>query len=59
MTLMLYDSGGFLTHCNPPYGDIYMSVDEPVRRQGYGISVKLTSIVVSTVTGFPFSRTGL
>lgn len=29
-------SGGFLTHYNPPYGDIYMGVEEPYRRRGYG-----------------------
>lgn len=29
-------TGGFLTHYNPPYGDIYMEVDEPARKQGYG-----------------------
>jgi hypothetical protein len=29
-------TGGFLTHYNPPYGDIYMAVAEPHRRCGYG-----------------------
>jgi GNAT superfamily N-acetyltransferase len=29
-------SGGFLCHYNPPYGDVYMSVAEPARRQGFG-----------------------
>lgn len=29
-------SGGFLTHYNPPYADIYMSVVESRRRCGYG-----------------------
>ena len=29
-------TGGILTHYNPPYGDIYMEVDEPIRRRGYG-----------------------
>jgi GNAT superfamily N-acetyltransferase len=29
-------SGGFLCHYNPPYGDIYMSVEEGARRKGYG-----------------------
>jgi GNAT superfamily N-acetyltransferase len=29
-------TGGFLTHYNPPYGDIYMEVAEPCRRRGYG-----------------------
>jgi GNAT superfamily N-acetyltransferase len=29
-------AGGFLTHYNPPYGDIYMEVAEPYRRRGYG-----------------------
>jgi GNAT superfamily N-acetyltransferase len=28
--------GGFLCHYNPPYGDIFMEVAEPARRQGYG-----------------------
>ena len=28
--------GGILFHYNPPYGDIYMDVDEPHRRRGYG-----------------------
>jgi GNAT superfamily N-acetyltransferase len=29
-------SGGVLTHYNPPYGDIYMEVDEAYRRRGIG-----------------------
>lgn len=29
-------TGGFLTHYNPPYGDLYMEVDEAHRRRGYG-----------------------
>lgn len=29
-------TGGFLCHYNPPYGDIYMEVVEPARRQGFG-----------------------
>jgi GNAT superfamily N-acetyltransferase len=29
-------TGGIALHYNPPYGDIYMEVDEPFRRQGYG-----------------------
>jgi GNAT superfamily N-acetyltransferase len=29
-------TGGFLTHYNPPYGDIYMEVAESARREGYG-----------------------
>lgn len=29
-------TGGFLTHYNPPYADIFMEVSEPARRQGYG-----------------------
>ncbi|MCW3051247.1 MAG: acetyltransferase [Chthonomonadales bacterium] len=29
-------SGGFLCHYNPPYGDVYMSVTESARRQGFG-----------------------
>jgi GNAT superfamily N-acetyltransferase len=29
-------AGGLLFHYNPPYGDIYMEVAEPRRRQGYG-----------------------
>jgi GNAT superfamily N-acetyltransferase len=29
-------TGGFLTHYNPPYGDIYMGVKEAYRRRGYG-----------------------
>jgi len=28
--------GGLLFHYNPPYGDIYMEVDEPHRCRGYG-----------------------
>jgi GNAT superfamily N-acetyltransferase len=28
--------GGILFHYNRPYGDIYMEVDEPRRRRGYG-----------------------
>ncbi len=27
--------GGFTTHYNPPYGDIYMATAEPHRRRGY------------------------
>lgn len=29
-------TGGFLCHYNPPYGDIYMEVEESQRRQGFG-----------------------
>jgi GNAT superfamily N-acetyltransferase len=29
-------SGGILCHYNPPYGDIFMNVDERFRRRGYG-----------------------
>lgn len=29
-------SGGYLTHYNPPYADIYMSVDEGHRGRGFG-----------------------
>jgi GNAT superfamily N-acetyltransferase len=29
-------TGGFLSHYNPPYGDVYMEVAESARRQGYG-----------------------
>ena len=29
-------TGGFLSHYNPPYGDIYMEVTESARRQGFG-----------------------
>jgi GNAT superfamily N-acetyltransferase len=29
-------TGGIATHYNPPYGDIYMEVDEPARRKGVG-----------------------
>jgi GNAT superfamily N-acetyltransferase len=29
-------TGGIGTHYNPPYGDLYMEVDEPHRRRGYG-----------------------
>lgn len=29
-------SGGFLCHYNPPYGDVFMSVIESARRQGFG-----------------------
>lgn len=28
--------GGILFHYNPPYRDIYMGIDEPYRRRGYG-----------------------
>ena len=28
--------GGFLTHYNPPYGDVFMEVREAVRRRGLG-----------------------
>lgn len=29
-------TGGFLTHYNPPYADLYMEVDEGKRRRGFG-----------------------
>src|SRR5438270_7393110 len=29
-------TGGIATHYNPPYGDLFMEVDEPCRRRGYG-----------------------
>ena len=29
-------TGGIATHYNLPYGDIYMEVDEPRRRRGFG-----------------------
>lgn len=29
-------TGGLLFHYNPPYGDIFMEVNEPYRRRGYG-----------------------
>ncbi len=29
-------TGGFLTHYNPPYADLYMEVAEPYRRRGFG-----------------------
>ncbi|HUN10209.1 MAG TPA: GNAT family N-acetyltransferase [Aggregatilineales bacterium] len=29
-------TGGFLTHYNPPYGDIFMEVRESARRRGFG-----------------------
>jgi GNAT superfamily N-acetyltransferase len=29
-------TGGFMTHYNPPYADVYMEVAEPERRKGYG-----------------------
>jgi GNAT superfamily N-acetyltransferase len=33
---MLLGTGGILFHYNRPYGDLYMEVMEPFRRQGYG-----------------------
>jgi GNAT superfamily N-acetyltransferase len=29
-------TGGIATHYNTPYGDLFMEVDEPYRRRGYG-----------------------
>jgi GNAT superfamily N-acetyltransferase len=29
-------TGGIATHYNPPYGDLFMEVDTPHRRRGYG-----------------------
>jgi GNAT superfamily N-acetyltransferase len=29
-------SGGLLFHYNPPYGDIFMNVEEPYRQRGFG-----------------------
>jgi GNAT superfamily N-acetyltransferase len=28
--------GGILFHYNPPYGDVYMDIEEPFRRRGFG-----------------------
>jgi len=33
-------TGGFLTHYNPPYGDIFMEVRESARRRGFGLPPK-------------------
>jgi GNAT superfamily N-acetyltransferase len=33
---MIAAAGGVLLHYNPPYGDIYMKVAEPMRRRGVG-----------------------
>lgn len=33
---VIVSNGGFLTHYNPPYGDVYMETAEPFRRQGFG-----------------------
>ena len=45
-------TGGFLCHYNPPYGDIFMNVFEPYRRQGFGSymvqEAKRCSIVASS-----------
>ena len=32
----IVSTGGLLFHYNPPYGDIFMEVDEPYRRRGFG-----------------------
>ncbi len=32
----LVATGGIALHYNPPYGDIFMEVDEPFRQRGYG-----------------------
>jgi GNAT superfamily N-acetyltransferase len=32
-------SGGFLTHYNPPFADLYMEVREDRRRRGFGTLV--------------------
>ena len=29
-------TGGALFHYNPPYADLFMEVDEPYRRRGFG-----------------------
>jgi hypothetical protein len=45
-------SGGFLTHCNPPFGDVYMSVAESERGKGYD------SYVIQEVKRVAMKRAG-
>jgi GNAT superfamily N-acetyltransferase len=33
---VIVGTGGIATHYNPPYGDLFMEVDELARRRGYG-----------------------
>lgn len=33
---IIVGTGGFLSHYNPPYADLYMEVSVPARRRGYG-----------------------
>jgi GNAT superfamily N-acetyltransferase len=52
-------TGGFLTHYNPPYGDIYMEVAESARRQGYGsFLVQEVKRVCYEAGKAPAARTG-
>jgi GNAT superfamily N-acetyltransferase len=44
--------GGFLTHYNPPYGDIFMSVAEKFRRRGIGSYVVQESKRVCREAGY-------
>lgn len=51
--------GGFMTHYNPPYGDIYMEVAEPARRQGVGgYLVQELKRVCYEAGRMPSARTG-
>jgi GNAT superfamily N-acetyltransferase len=48
-------TGGILFHYNPPYGDIYMDVNHPFRRRGFGAylvqELKRVAYVLGTIPG--------
>jgi GNAT superfamily N-acetyltransferase len=52
-------SGGYLTHYNPPYADIYMEVAPHMRRRGIGRFLVQEVMRVCAADGFiPAARTG-
>ncbi len=53
-------TGGFFTHYNPPYGDVYMEVAEAARGQGYGSYLVQELKRVCYEAGYkPAARTGV
>jgi GNAT superfamily N-acetyltransferase len=53
-------TGGLFFHYNPPYGDIYMEVDEPYRRRGFGANLVQELKRICRETGhIPAARTGI
>ena len=53
-------TGGLFFHHNPPYGDIYMEVDERYRRRGFGAYLVQELKRICRETGrIPAARTGI